>query len=199
MNYDDLLAHIGSFSTLQLRNYILLCIPIILCAFHKLSNVFILAKMDHRCKLASNDVNFYFTDNSTTNQYIFNASYPHDETKGFSKCEYFTDNYFAINSTNHEVKTCSAYVWNYEKFQSSAINSFELICERDYYKAMSDSLFMIGVFIGSFMFGHLSDRYGRKKVFVISLISQLVFGLLTAISSNFISFTIFRMVRYLSM
>lgn len=191
LNYDDFLAHVGTFGAYQLRNFILLCIPVILCAFHKLSSVFLLAKMDHRCALFANDTNFLLSAD------ILNGSIPYDGNLGsFSKCQFYADNYFNANhSSAHEVIECVDYVWSYDKFQSSAIKTFKLICDRDHFKAMSDSLFMIGVFIGSFCFGHLSDKYGRRKVFVISLVCQLVFGFLTAIATDFITFTIFRMVN----
>lgn len=52
--------------------------------------------------------------------------------------------------------------------------------------------------MGSFLFGHLSDKYGRKIVFVLSLVSQLSFGILMAFAPEFISFTAFRMVRQIS-
>lgn len=196
-NYDDLLAHIGTFGSYQIRNFVLLCIPVILCAFHKLSSVFILGKMDHRCKLFEDDLNFQLSNDSTLLNEILNVSYPYDDVKkGYSKCEYYTDNFFASqnNFTAHEIRECSEYVWDYKKFQSSAVETFQLTCDKDSYKAWSDSLFMIGVFLGSFAFGYLSDKFGRRKVFVLSLICQLIFGLLTALSTNFISFTIFRMV-----
>jgi len=196
-NYDDLLQHIGTFGSYQIRNFVLLCIPVILCAFHKLSSVFILGRMDHRCKLYEDDMNFRLSNDSTVLNDILNASYPYDPKKGFSKCEYYSDNFFTSNSNNftaHEIRECSEYVWDYEKFESSAIKTFQLTCDKDHYKASSDSLFMIGVFLGSFAFGYLSDKFGRRKVFVLSLICQLIFGFLTALSTDFLTFTIFRMV-----
>jgi OCT family organic cation transporter-like MFS transporter 4/5 len=192
MNYDDLLALLGNFSAYQLRNYILLCIPIILCAFQKLSNVFILGNLNHRCRLAPNetDANFWLTPE------VLNKSFPFDNGK-FSNCSFYTDHFYAPNGTVHEEQKCPGdYIWDRSKFQSSAIQEFELVCDQDYYKAISNSLFMIGVFIGSFAFGHASDIYGRRKVFVISLISQLIFGILTAFATNIYMLTIFRMVSF---
>lgn len=194
MNYDDLLASIGNFSSYQLRNYIILCIPIILCAFHKLSNVFILAKMDHRCRLQPEE--FRNASFSLSND-ILSASYPFDDVKGtFSNCSYYSDHYLTTKSQHEELKCAGDYIWDDSKFSSSALMDFELVCDREVFKASSNSLFMVGVFIGSFLFGHLSDKYGRKKVFVLSLISQLIFGFMTAFAKDFVTFTIFRMVSW---
>lgn len=192
MNYDDVLVHLGKFGSYQKRNYILLCLPVILCAFHKLSGVFLLATPAHRCHLDDEPSNGAFD----LDHDILNKSYPFDNLKNkFSQCSFFADNYYAKNETSHEVMQCSSYVWDTSKYESSAVKSFELICDRSDLKPRSDALLMVGVFIGSFAFGHLSDKYGRRIVFVLSLLFQLIFGLLVAIAPEFISYAIGRMVK----
>lgn len=191
MNYDDVLLHLGKFGSYQKRNYILLCLPIILCAFHKLSGVFILATPDHRCKLNGEEANASFKLQDS----VLNASYPFDKKANrFSQCQYFTDNFYAPNDSVHDVEQCSEYIWDDSKYESSAVKSFLMVCDRGDLKPRSDSLLMVGVFIGSFCFGYLSDKYGRRKVFVLSLGFQLLFGLLVAISPEFITYTLARMV-----
>lgn len=48
MGYDNVLSELGDFGRYQRRIYILLCLPAISCAFHKLAWVFLGAKADHR-------------------------------------------------------------------------------------------------------------------------------------------------------
>lgn len=48
--------------------------------------------------------------------------------------------------------------------------------------------------VGSMIFGGLSDTIGRKLVFTISLIIQLVGGILVAISPNYWSFVLARAI-----
>lgn len=190
MNYDDVLVHLGKFGSYQKKNYVLLCLPVILCAFHKLSGVFLLATPDHRCRLDGELSNATFA----LPEHVLNSSYPLDtKSNKFSQCSYFADNVYA-NNDSREVRQCSEYVWDTSKYESSAVKTFELICDRSDLKPRSDALLMVGVFMGSFAFGHLSDKYGRRIVFVLSLASQLFFGLLTAISPEFITYTISRMV-----
>lgn len=192
MNYDDVLVHLGKFGSYQRRNYILLCLPVILCAFHKLSGVFLLGAPETRCKLPDEPANLSYH----LPPHVLIKSYPIDSKNGkFSQCEYFTDNYYAQNDTKHEIMQCSDYIWDSSKYQSSAVKSFDLVCDRGELKPTSDALLMVGVFMGSFAFGHLSDKYGRRKVFVISLMFQLIFGLLIAVSPEFITYTISRMVK----
>ena len=190
INYDDVLVYLGKFGRYQLRNYILLCLPVILCAFHKLSGVFILAVPDHRCKLDGEPENSTFE----LPFQVLNESFPLTDDKKYSKCEYFTKNDFDKNTTSNDIAQCASYVWDSSKYESSAVKSFSLVCDRGELKPTSDALLMVGVFMGSFLFGHMSDKYGRKKVFVLSLAFQLIFGIIVAFSPGFITYAISRMV-----
>lgn len=49
MTYDDLVLHIKDFGRYQRRIYLLLCLPIITCAFHFMSGVFLAASTNYRC------------------------------------------------------------------------------------------------------------------------------------------------------
>lgn len=53
---------------------------------------------------------------------------------------------------------------------------------------------MTGVLIGSYVFGDLSDRFGRRPTFFISLVIQLIGGLLAAISPEYITFVLARIL-----
>lgn len=191
MDYDAVLAHIGKIGSYQKRNYLLLCLSIILCAFHKLSGVFLLATPVHRCRLPGEKLNATYA----LPEDVQIESFPFDEIAGkFSSCEFFSDNFFAHNETSHRTVQCSDFVWDKSRYQSSAVKTFDLVCDRSDLKPLSDALLIIGVFIGSFAFGFLSKKYGRRKVFVTSLLFQLIFGPLIAFSPNFLCFALFRLV-----
>lgn len=124
MAYDDVILRMGEFGRYQRRVYLLLCLPAISCAFHKLAGVFLGAKMNSRyslnehnnykgglrcngCKLTVNWkfpclrclLPHEFVENATfhLSQNISNASYPWDnELKGWSQCL----SYDVIGATN---------------------------------------------------------------------------------------------------
>jgi MFS family permease len=56
------------------------------------------------------------------------------------------------------------------------------------------SCYLIGAVVGALIFGRLTDRYGRKHLFLITLGIYLVATLLTALSWNFFSFALFRAI-----
>src|SRR6266436_4913689 len=53
------------------------------------------------------------------------------------------------------------------------------------------SAYLTGAVLGSLVFGHLTDRFGRRKFFFISLSTYLVGLALTALSWNLASFASF--------
>lgn len=54
------------------------------------------------------------------------------------------------------------------------------------------SAYLVGACVGAIGFGALTDRYGRKKLFLITLSWYLISTVLTALSPNYAFFAIFR-------
>ncbi|KAJ3635265.1 hypothetical protein MTP99_008185 [Tenebrio molitor] len=183
MGYDDVLPLIGDFGRYQKRIYFLLCLPAILCAFHKLGNVFLVAEPEYRCRLPQELGNASYHDLSREE---LNKSYPWDPLKKkYSSCEMFEEN---------ETRQCKDFVYDESVYGYTAVIEWELTCEKAYMIATGNSLFMVGVMLGSIIFGQLSDKFGRKLIFFISLVIQVVFGLIAAFTPEFWSFTLSRAI-----
>lgn len=58
----------------------------------------------------------------------------------------------------------------------------------------SVSAYLAGAVIGALLFGRLTDRLGRKKLFFVTLTVYLAATFLTAFSTGFVSFMIFRAI-----
>ncbi|CAJ0589431.1 unnamed protein product [Cylicocyclus nassatus] len=81
------------------------------------------------------------------------------------------------------------------EYQFKSVNvEFDLLCGESYLVKYSISLQMIGVLFGALISGQLSDRYGRKKVLIVSLIGVSFFSLATAFVFNFLQFTVLRVL-----
>ncbi|XP_039303860.1 organic cation transporter protein isoform X2 [Solenopsis invicta] len=202
MAYDDVILRMGEFGRYQRRVYLLLCLPAISCAFHKLAGVFLGAKMDSRCLLP-----YEHAENATfhLSQDILNASYPWDnELQGWSQCMSrdiigFANGTIIGKAIGNETKgggfsACKQYVYNRSVYKSTTTSEWDLVCDKAWLRATGDSLFMVGVMLGSMIFGGLSDKYGRRPIFFLSLVIQLVGGILVAVAPEFISYVIFRLI-----
>src|SRR3977135_618688 len=56
------------------------------------------------------------------------------------------------------------------------------------------SFYLGGAVAGALLFGYLTDRYGRKKLFMVTLGVYLLFTVATALAWNFWSFMLFRVL-----
>ncbi|KOC60839.1 Organic cation transporter protein [Habropoda laboriosa] len=186
MAYDDVILRMGEFGRYQRRIYLLLCLPAISCAFHKIAGVFLSAKMNARCMLPHENpenATFFLPPD------VMNASYPWDpEHEEWLQC-YRRDIPNIVNET-----TINRYVYDRSKYKSTTSSEWNLVCDKAWLRATGDSLFMVGVMLGSMIFGGLSDKYGRRPIFFLSLVIQLVGGILVAVSPEFISYVIFRLI-----
>ncbi|XP_033363414.1 organic cation transporter protein-like [Bombus vosnesenskii] len=216
MAYDDVILRMGEFGRYQRRIYLLLCLPAISCAFHKIAGVFLSAKMNARCLLPHEN-----PENATyfLPPHILNTSYPGGyEQEKLLQC-YMLDLPNIVNETtiNRYVDTstgnihgekplipnslntqgykpCETFVYDRSKYKSTTTSEWNLVCDRSWLRATGDSLFMVGVMLGSMIFGGLSDKFGRRPIFFLSLVIQLVGGVLVAISPEYISYVVFRLI-----
>jgi MFS family permease len=59
---------------------------------------------------------------------------------------------------------------------------------------VSQTLYLAGAIGGALLFGHLSDRLGRKRLFTVTLLIYLAGVGLSALAWNFASFALFRLI-----
>ncbi|ELR61786.1 Solute carrier family 22 member 5 [Bos mutus] len=77
-----------------------------------------------------------------------------------------------------------------EVIHPSLLFQWNLVCEDDWKAPLTISLFFVGVLMGSFISGQLSDRFGRKNVLFVTMGMQTGFSFLQIFSKNFEMFTV---------
>ena len=60
---------------------------------------------------------------------------------------------------------------------------------------LSVSIYFFGVMIGVIICGLLSDRFGRRKVIIMTMFGQIIVGIVLSFSPNYTSFAILRFIH----
>lgn len=75
---------------------------------------------------------------------------------------------------------------------SSIVTDFGLICDHEFMVALVGSIYMAGLFFGSYLFGMLSDKLGRKKATMLAILIGSLFQTIGAWMPGYYSYTVSR-------
>uniref|UniRef100_A0A914DPL7 Major facilitator superfamily (MFS) profile domain-containing protein n=1 Tax=Acrobeloides nanus TaxID=290746 RepID=A0A914DPL7_9BILA len=189
MKFEDLIEYIGEFGTYQKIQFVLVCLPTIFTALHSLSWTFTAVDLPHRCRLPDVLDKTYWLSENISYQDVFNhtecdlSDNPRSSDCSYESCKYV-----------ESVSSCpNGYVFDFSQVKYSAINRWEIVCDRQFLKAVVQSTYYIGQLTGSIIFGILGDRIGRKKVFFMAILVQIVSGLGMIVAPSWQLFSIFRL------
>ncbi|XP_023652108.1 solute carrier family 22 member 7-like isoform X2 [Paramormyrops kingsleyae] len=196
MKFENLLAEAGGFGRFQVIVLSIVFVSRFTLPCHFLVQNFIAAVPPHHC-----DINFLddgeFFENFTQEQRMI-VSIPAEEDGSLSSCQMFSQPQFHLlhevtNATAEPAVPCqNGWVYDTSTFASTIATEWDLICDQRKLNKVTATIFFIGVMIGAVLFGSLSDRYGRKRMMLLSYVLGMAFGLASAFSSSFVMFAILR-------
>uniref|UniRef100_A0A672YEL9 Major facilitator superfamily (MFS) profile domain-containing protein n=1 Tax=Sphaeramia orbicularis TaxID=375764 RepID=A0A672YEL9_9TELE len=100
-----------------------------------------------------------------------------------------------VNLTDLEQESCvDGWSYSTDIYQSTIVSEFDLVCSEEWKQPFTITVFNVGVILGSFFAGQLSDRFGRKPVLFATMAVQTVFGFIQAFSTSWIMFLIFLLI-----
>ncbi|CAH1102516.1 unnamed protein product [Psylliodes chrysocephalus] len=190
---DDILKQIGDFKTYQILNFSLVCFAVVIHSAVHNAFVFTALNSNYRCKIPECDTSPPDYDAGfLTNAVPFKNKLP-------SKCETFLYNFSNVEPPiictpdvfdKSGTRKCNDFV--YETDVWSILQEYDLQCENNEWKlTMVGTVNSVGQFVGLFLGGLISDRFGRKFVLIWGMIFCAVFGLLRTCMTSYEWFLVF--------
>ncbi|XP_026159364.1 solute carrier family 22 member 7-like isoform X1 [Mastacembelus armatus] len=196
MKLENVLSELDGFGRFQLRTVFLMVIPRVTLPFHFLLNNFIAAVPSHHCDISSLDNRGIFRNLSLADRLVVSIPVQEDGTP--NSCKMFAEPQYhlLLNSSNitdlTTVPCQNGWVYDNTTFHSTLPTEWDLVCDKKRVNKATATIFFMGVMLGAAVFGYLSDRFGRKRVLLLSYVTTTLFGFASAFSYNFAMFAAMR-------
>merc|ERR1712106_509027 len=151
---------------------------------------FLLPETDFWCSPPALEIPIGDKFNWTSPLEVMNNKTNHDSCKMFNH-SYSTSTVFS-DVDESAVSECSRWDYARDVYPETVVSQFNLVCGNDYWRSLSQSIYMFGIMVGAVGSGLLSDRFGRKKITLAASVGILAFGVFAAFSPSMAVFTFIR-------
>jgi len=193
--FEHLMTIVGDRGRWQFRVFLFTWLEGILIGFHHLASAYLGYVPDHWCNFDHISFPSHWTEIEKKN-----FSIPVEEDGTFSKCQMF-DITSSLSSqydtamrerTSDRVK-CESWDYVYD-MGHTIVTDWNLVCDRTALLSTVQGSYMGGVFVGCLFWGWASDKFGRRKSILLSVVIQIISSVIAAFSVNYIMFIFFRFV-----
>jgi len=179
------------------------------CGWHAYSQVLLSYEPEFACAEAKQYLNY---DSSNFTEY-YEVAVPngtvYNQTQKVAQCTTFDfqgQNFSSYEeaerfSTGLELKKTTTmkcesgeFIFDDSKFSRTAVTEWSTVCDKKGWITFDTQSFMIGKLLGAFVFGAMSDAIGRFKTYFISLASQLLVGIVIAVSPHVAIYAVARLL-----
>ncbi|XP_072486100.1 solute carrier family 22 member 4 isoform X3 [Notamacropus eugenii] len=196
-DYDEVTAFLGEWGPFQRLIFFLLSASIIPNGFNSMSIVFLAGTPEHHCRVpASANLSSEWRNYTIPRQMQDGREVPRT-------CQRYRlaalINFSAqglvpgrdVNLSQVELEPClDGWEYSQDTYLTTIITEWNIVCDENWKPPLTTSLFFVGVLLGSFISGQLSDRFGRKIILFVTMAVQTGFSFLQIFSINWEMFTV---------
>lgn len=213
MEFDDILNDIGVFGRFQWRLYGGVFMCSVAGSVVNLAQVFVGGDMDHWCHAPELEhLNCSSAEwpggEQQCMEMMKSIAIPHatSSTDEYERCIRYDltgveaswtsslGGWETSDYTNDTIACDEGWVYDTSQFQTTIISEFDLVCNKRSLPDLAQSMFYVGMLLGSAIFGAMSDRYGRYRTYVICVTLGMLSTFLTAASNSYAMYTIVRTI-----